>query len=1197
VEVTTVTSHYERDEADRLTTITIADALGRTLQSTNERGVTTRSKYDADGRAIETSIVYDGTTLSRTVNEYNPDGSVKKTTVYPKGATPRTTQYIYDQVGRTICTVLPDGNWSATRHYPEKEPLERPDGLLPEIYAQVWGSDWPQGVDGWQGRATVSYGSDGKFEVSKQDLAGRGVESYTLAMDSDGHLQKRGSRTEYNDKGQAWRSYRVTGVDGADNETLLSSNTYDSDGRLESTFSEIDGINTVEYGYDPANGRTLWTRQANGTYSANAYDTDGRVVRTHRGIPTEPDPESEYFDPDLTENSQFLIDRRALADETYVRYKFDSLGKIEKQFSPNDDGEETTTFYVYDSEGRQTHIIHNYVDGTYNEGADGTDKDIVYETGYDKYGQRFATKDAAGHITWFWHDDFGRISRKILDADADGYSDPPDQATQYVDADDLYEEYIYDNARGLLTSKRNYDGGVITYQYDPLTDRKTIETYPDGLEIEYEYDTQGRLLSVVEEMDGNTRRTALNYDPVTENPSRIAKPEGTLNYSYNELGSLARVHESAGSGVDYKYYYDAAERLTTVRTPSGQTQYTYYPHGSRESQTLPNNVYTEYNYDNLLRVSNIHHTLNSTTAEFAYDVGQTGRRLHVQDTIAGEVQDVTYTYDGLGRLSNAERNDGTTEVTSYTYDVVGNRETKTVGSSTTDYEYNALDQLETESPSLGGDIDYAYDGNGNLKSKTEGGNTTNYLYDARNRLTHVYNGIVATGNLWLGYAYDFAGNRVTKGEYSGGVATKTTGFLIDNNNLTGYSQTFYAYDGGTAQINRLYEYGDDLTNEVDLTNNPATPRFFLYDGLGTTRALTGAVANIQEDYNYTPFGEANGFDPGASLTNHLFTGEAFDVDLEQYYLRARMYDPAIGRFTSFDPVEDHNNKLHKYAYVSCDPVNNYDPTGMWGIVANLTTVTLVMSLVSISLPTLGVLYLRARGKLSFGGVWGHFQDPALWGAAVKGLGIGAGIGFGTNLAMTKFVKKVGMEAAKRVVSVFGLFAAIVGLAESIRVTWELVTTDYPEQDAERLVAILLIGWALTALVGTARLSGRIHRWFKTGSNNDAEYWSLDPKDRTAYNRGQSLVSDDTWNKLNQGTTVQDAIARGNSRELIGSKGLWNRAVGFMNVIANSFRGSGHDVNEWLNSGPLPSERFIFGNAAGPSSMLSGLLVAAEGGAY
>jgi RHS repeat-associated protein len=927
VEVTTVTSHYERPNSnDHLISTTISDTLGRTLQSTNERGVTTRTKYDADGRAIETSTVYNGTTLSRTVNEYNPDGSIKQTTNYPKGATARTTKYFYDQVGRTICTVLPDGNWTATRNYPEKKPLEQPDGMDANIFAQVWGSPWPQGVDGWQGRATVSYDSDGKIEVSKQDLAGRSVESYTLAMDSDGHLQKRGSRTEYNAKGQAWRSYRVTGVDGADTETLLSSTYYDSDGRQDYIYSEIDGINTAEYGYDDV-GRNIWTRAANGTYSTNAYDGDGRVVRTHSGLISEPTAESPYFDPDLNGASQFLIDIRALADETYIRYEFDPLGKITKEIAPNDDGSETTTFYSYDSEGRQTHIIYNYVDGNYNEGADGTDKDIVYETGYDKYGQRFATKDAAGHITWFLYDDFGRPFRKILDTNGDG--DFPDlEGTP--DFGDIYEEYTYDNARGLLTSKRNYDGTVISYEYDRLTDRRTQEIYEeDDLTIGYEYDSQGRLTSVVEEKDGNTRRTAMNYDPVTGQPSRIAKPEGTLNYSYNELGSLARVHESAGSGVDYEYYYDAAERLTTVQTPSGQTEYTYYPYGSRESQTLPNGAYTEYAYDNLLRTDIITHwqddTESNKLAEFDYTVGQTGRRLAVDEEIDGTPVNIDYDYDGLGRLVNSDHSIGSSNDITYTYDVVGNRKTKTVDTSTTNYVYNALDQLETETPAVGSEIDYTYDDNGNIETRDDGTNLTTYLYDSSNRLSEVYNGVVSTANLWLAYAYDFTGNRVAKGEYAGGVTIAKTGFLIDDNNQTGHSQTFYEYNGNTGQINRLYEYGDDLTNEVDLSTQ--TPNYFVYDGLGTTRALTTPTAAIQESYNYTPLGEANAFDPGSSLTNHLFTGEAYDSDLELYYFRARMYDPAIGRFTSYDPVDDFNNKLHKYAYCGNDPVNSIDPTG------------------------------------------------------------------------------------------------------------------------------------------------------------------------------------------------------------------------------------------------------------------------------
>jgi YD repeat-containing protein len=424
-----------------------------------------------------------------------------------------------------------------------------------EIYGQVWRSPWPQGVDDWQGRATISYSSDGQIAVSKEDLAGRGVESYTLVEDADGHMQKRGSRTEYNDKAQPWRRYRVTGVDGGDTETLLSSTYYDSEGRQSYTRSEVDGINIAEYGYDEI-GRNIWTRQPNGTYSTNAYDIEGRTVRTHSGIPStwNPDPESPYCAGSLAGTDPFLAGIRTATDEAYVRYVFDpQTGRKLFEIVPNDAIGEATTAYVYDSEGRQKKIIYNYIDGNYSVGADGTDKDIAYETFYDKYGQRSAIQDAAGHYTWFQYDDFGRVFRKILDKDEDGVGFQPDGETP--DPGDIYEVYAYDNARGLLLSKRNYDGGVITYQYHPLTDRKTKETYPDGIEIDLEYDSQGRLVSVVEEKDGNSRTTALNYDPVTGHPSRIAKPEGTLNYTYNELGSLSRVHESAGSGVDYRYYY------------------------------------------------------------------------------------------------------------------------------------------------------------------------------------------------------------------------------------------------------------------------------------------------------------------------------------------------------------------------------------------------------------------------------------------------------------------------------------------------------------------------------------------------------------------------------------------------------------------------------------------------------------------
>jgi RHS repeat-associated protein len=62
----------------------------------------------------------------------------------------------------------------------------------------------------------------------------------------------------------------------------------------------------------------------------------------------------------------------------------------------------------------------------------------------------------------------------------------------------------------------------------------------------------------------------------------------------------------------------------------------------------------------------------------------------------------------------------------------------------------------------------------------------------------------------------------------------------------------------------------------------------------------------------------------------FYRGEQYDSDLGLYYLRARYYNPATGRFLSRDP-EDGKPRLpatlHKYLYVGGDPVDGVDPTG------------------------------------------------------------------------------------------------------------------------------------------------------------------------------------------------------------------------------------------------------------------------------
>jgi RHS repeat-associated protein len=58
-----------------------------------------------------------------------------------------------------------------------------------------------------------------------------------------------------------------------------------------------------------------------------------------------------------------------------------------------------------------------------------------------------------------------------------------------------------------------------------------------------------------------------------------------------------------------------------------------------------------------------------------------------------------------------------------------------------------------------------------------------------------------------------------------------------------------------------------------------------------------------------------------------YTGQAWLSEIGMYYYKARLYNPAIGRFMQTDPM-GYGDGMNWYAYVHGDPVNGSDPTGM-----------------------------------------------------------------------------------------------------------------------------------------------------------------------------------------------------------------------------------------------------------------------------
>jgi RHS repeat-associated protein len=453
--------------------------------------------------------------------------------------------------------------------------------------------------------------------------------------------------------------------------------------------------------------------------------------------------------------------------------------------------------------------------------------------------------------------------------------------------------------------------------------------------------------------------------------SSKATPEGTLSYTYDAAGNLESMSSNHTHGVSATYGYDDLNRLTSVvdanLSGSNSTSYTYDTASNLGTVTLPNSVEMQFTYDTLNRVA----TASSQVSSYAYQRGPTGNLTNAVE-LGGRT--VNWTYDGIYRLTNeAVTGDtsGENGAVGYTLDPVGNRSQDTSslnGVSPGNWTYNSDDEVNSET----------YDANGNVLST--GGKS--FTYDSENHLMSM----TATGTS-VAIVYDGDGNRVAKS-----VNGVTTYYLVDDLNPTGYAQVVEELSSA-GTVERQYTYGLQRINENQPISDVWTASFYGYDGGGNVRQLTSAGGAVTDSYEYDAFG--NSFTKqGTTPNNYLYRGEQYDPDLGLYYLRARYYNPATGRFMSRDPLDGNQldpKSLHKYLYANGDPINRVDPTGRDDDEYSLT---------------IGKITLKVSARaLEFGGAVGC--SLAIVGLAITliehGNGIdvtlgGAGLGLGCGFA-------------------------------------------------------------------------------------------------------------------------------------------------------------------------------------------------------
>ena len=734
-------------------------------------------------------------------------------------------------------------------------------------------------------------------------------------------------------------------------------------------------------------GYKLISRQAGTPASDQFLDTLGRTVRV---VTTDFDGQPQQTTTEYNRRGQVLNQASPAGSVTYS--DFDALGRVTRQtshFAPEHvqtdfsyqgltsqitvtpmNGMGNTTPRILsqtvNSEGAVTRVqdaAGHYTDYRYNAAGLPTaiqaPGEALTTAQYNAFGHKSQVSDPNQGQSNFTYNALGEL--KTL-TDANGvttsysYDGLGRVTARYRSNGEASAHWDYDNpARGLY--------GVLTQE------RLGATHHP--FKKDYGYDGMGRLVNITTTLDDAYHSTPTAYRQDMAIDSKFGRatatryPDGTaLYYRYNQNGYSTGESDSADNaspglrtisamdhnGLPTQFTYRNNLNTTIGRSTAGTIQsicttmvnQSCLATSSDQVQFIE---YPEYDsFGNLLLRRNHTQDVNEI---FNYDIQD--RLLSVIKTATGQAEVTTdYRYDLAGNLLH-KTDFSTTLDNAYTY---GTNDLLARNASTDKAGPNAVKTVQLKTNALGLNLSghsltYTYDNNGNMLSnqiQKADGSTIDYRslsYNANNKPVEITN---LTGlETRFEYGSDNLRYRQIKDKpqnpaeqlvtyfFNGGLyevemdpasnTTQTRAYLED------YAVQNRTFTNGSQTGSTLYFLHRDRLGSVDtITDSAITATSGLlatmiieqrsYDAFGKARTTTGGIATD---------GNLN-----SAITPRGFTDHQHIDDFDLVHMNGRVYDPALARFVSADPIISNpmdGQTINAYSYVANRPLAYTDPTG------------------------------------------------------------------------------------------------------------------------------------------------------------------------------------------------------------------------------------------------------------------------------